>query len=565
MNVAEKFVRILKKNKINDIFIYPGGTIAPVINACEKLGVKIHNFKSEQGAGYAAIGAYKTTKKPQVLMVTSGPGVTNAITPLADAFYDSIPLILVTGQIGTKDLSNRKKVRQRGFQEVPTIDLVKKISKDNFLVKNSISFEKKIQNLFNFSTSGRPGPIVIDFPMNVQRSTIIELKNKLNLKKKQSKKTNFKILKRIHDLILKSNKPLLLLGNGANDRKNYTYIKKIVKKYNFKVVTSLLGIGSYNTRKINHLGYIGHTGHVAANFAAHTCDFLLVLGSRLDLRQTGTEIRQFCPEAYKVMVDIDKNELASPRVKINQKINQTVYGFLSDFLKIKNKKNILYKSNSSWEKFLKTKKDLNLEDEFKIQKFVNPKKLISKISEKFKNMKHSVVTGVGIHQQWAARHYDFNEDVTFLTSGGHGTMGFDIPSSIGASIKTKKPVVCFVGDGSIMMNLQELKTISEKRLNIKIILLNNGRLGIVSQFQIITFGNDPTTKMFKTPNFKILSKAFGLKYTSIKNNSEIDNKIKNINKTSGPELIEIKIDYKADVTPMLLAGSKMNELWYSKY
>ena len=144
-------------------------------------------------------------------------------------------------------------------------------------------------------------------------------------------------------------------------------------------------------------------------------------------------------------------------------------------------------------------------------------------------------------------------------------MGFDIPSSIGASIKTKKPVVCFVGDGSIMMNLQELKTISEKKLNIKIILLNNERLGIVSQFQIITFGKDPTTKMFKTPNFEILSKAFGLKYTFIKNNNEIDNKIKSITKLLGPELIEIKVDYKADVTPMLLAGSKMNELWYSKY
>ena len=327
----------------------------------------------------------------------------------------------------------------------------------------------------------------------------------------------------------------------------------------------MLGIGSYDTRKINHMGYIGHTGHVAANFAAYTCDFLLVLGSRLDLRQTGTEVKQFCPEAYKVMVDIDKIELASPRVKIDKKINQTIHGFLSDLLKIKNKKNKFYKSNSSWDNFLKAKIDLNLEDEFKIQKFVNPKKLINKISDKFKNIKHSVTTGVGIHQQWAARHYDFNEDVTFITSGGHGTMGFDVPSSIGAAIKTKKPVVCFVGDGSIMMNLQELKTISEKKLNIKIILLNNERLGIVSQFQLITFGKDPTTKKFKTPNFEILSKAFGLKYTYIKYNNEIDRKIKNITKFLGPELIEIKIDYKADVTPMLLGGSKMNELWYSKY
>lgn len=565
MNVAEKFVSILKKNKISDVFIYPGGTIAPIINACEKFGVKIHNFKSEQGAGYAAIGAYKTTKKPQVLMVTSGPGVTNAITPLADAFYDSIPLILITGQIGTKDLAKRKNVRQRGFQEVPTLDLVKKISKGSILIKNSLAFEKKIQNFFDFTTSGRPGPVVIDFPMNVQRSAIHKVKKKLEKKKILQNKINTKILKKINDLINKSKKPLLLLGNGANDKKNFGLINKLVIKYNFQVVTSLLGIGSYDTRKTNHHGYIGHTGHIAANFAAYTCDFLLVLGSRLDLRQTGTEVKQFCPEAYKVMVDIDKNELDNPRVKINFKINQAVNSFLIDFLKLKNKKNSLQKKNSSWLKFLKIKKDLRLEDEFNIKKYTNPKILINKISNKFKNKKHSVVTGVGIHQQWTARHYDFNEKVDFLTSGGHGTMGFDIPSSIGASIKTKKPVICFVGDGSIMMNIQELKTISEKKLNIKIILLNNGRLGIVSQFQIITFGKDPTTKMFKTPNFKILSKAFGLKYSNINNTNEIDKKIKNINKFLGPELIEIKVDYKADVTPMLLAGSKMNELWYSKY
>ncbi len=565
MNVAEKFVNILKKNKISDVFIYPGGTIAPIINACEKFGVKIHNFKSEQGAGYAAIGAYKTTKKPQVLMVTSGPGVTNAITPLADAFYDSIPLILITGQIGTKDLAKRKNVRQRGFQEVPTLDLVKKISKGSILIKNSLAFEKKIQNFFDFTTSGRPGPVVIDFPMNVQRSAIHKVKKKLEKKKNLQNKTNTKILKKINDLINKSKKPLLLLGNGANDKKNFGLINKLVIKYNFQVVTSLLGIGSYDTRKTNHHGYIGHTGHIAANFAAYTCDFLLVLGSRLDLRQTGTEVKQFCPEAYKVMVDIDKNELDNPRVKINFKINQAVNSFLVDFLKLKNKKNSLQKKNSSWLKFLKIKKNLRLEDEFNIKKYTNPKILINKISNKFKNKKHSVVTGVGIHQQWTARHYDFNENVDFLTSGGHGTMGFDIPSSIGASIKTKKPVICFVGDGSIMMNIQELKTISEKKLNIKIILLNNGRLGIVSQFQIITFGKDPTTKMFKTPNFKILSKAFGLKYGNINNTNEIDKKIKNINKFLGPELIEIKVDYKADVTPMLLAGSKMNELWYSKY
>ena len=564
MNTAEKFVRILKKNQINEVFIYPGGTIAPIINACEKFKVKIHTFKSEQGAGYAAIGAYKTTKKPQILMVTSGPGVTNALTPLADAFYDSIPLFLVAGQISTDELSKRKKVRQRGFQEVPTLDLVNKISKDHTLINNTNNFERKVEDLIKKSNSGRPGPIVIDFPMNIQKS--IFSAKKIKFKKTQTKKikNNKKVLNKINNKILNSKKPLLLLGNGANHQKNFELINRLVSKYNFQVVTSLLGVGAYNTDSINYHGYIGHTGHVAANFAAYTCDFLLVLGSRLDLRQTGTEVKKFCPEAYKVMIDIDKSELKFPRVKINIKVNQSVNSFLTNFLKIKNKKKII-RNHNTWQNYLIEKKDLNLEDEFKTKKFVNPKKFIKKISNKFKNKTHSVVTGVGIHQQWTARHYPFNKNIFFLTSGGHGTMGFDIPSSIGASIKTKKPVLCFVGDGSIMMNIQELKTVSEKKLNIKIFLFNNERLGIVSQFQKITFGKDPTTKMFKTPNFKILSKSFDLKYTKIVNNKEIDKKIKNISKFLGPELIEVKIDYKADVSPMLLAGYKMNEMWYSKY
>ena len=565
MNTAEKFIRILKKKQINEVFIYPGGTIAPIINACEKYKVKIHTFKSEQGAGYAAIGAYKTTKKPQILMVTSGPGVTNALTPLADAFYDSVPLFLVAGQISTDDLSKRKKVRQRGFQEVPTLDLVNKISKDHTLINNTNNFEKKIESLITKSNSGRPGPIVIDFPMNIQKSSFHEKKSKY--KKIQSKKikTNKSVLNQINSKILNSKKPLLLLGNGANDKKNFDLIKKLVSKYNFQVVTSLLGVGAYDTSSKNYQGYIGHTGHVAANFAAYTCDFLLVLGSRLDLRQTGTEVKKFCPEAYKVMVDIDKLELKFPRVKIDIKLNQNVTNFLNDFLKIRIDRKNLNTDQNVWQNYLKEKKDLNLEDEFKTKKFVNPKIFIKKISNKFKKKTHSVVTGVGIHQQWTARHYTFNKNITFLTSGGHGTMGFDIPSSIGASIKTKKPVLCFVGDGSIMMNIQELKTISEKKLNIKILLFNNQRLGIVSQFQKITFGKDPTTKMFKTPDFEILSKSFNLKYTKILNNREIDKKIKNINKFLGPELIEVKIDYKADVSPMLLAGYKMNEMWYSKY
>ena len=567
MNTAEKFVKILKKNQINEIFIYPGGTIAPIINACDRYNLKIHTFKSEQGAGYAAIGAYKTTGKPQILMVTSGPGVTNALTPLADAFYDSIPLILVAGQISTEDLSKRKKVRQRGFQEVPTLDLVKKISKESILIKNLSNFERKVEDLIIKSNSDRPGPIVIDFPMNVQKSNFFEKKLKLKKIKTNKIKNNKNVLNKINNKILNSKKRLLLLGNGANNQKNFDLIKKLVLKYNFQVVTSLLGVGAHDTDSINHHGYIGHTGHVAANFAAYTCDFLLVLGSRLDLRQTGTEVKKFSPEAYKVMVDIDKMELKFPRVKINIKLNQNVNNFLNNFLKIKNKQKNLNRNrdNNLWINYLKEKKDLNLEDEFKTKKFVNPKKFIKEVSQKFKNKPHSVVTGVGIHQQWTARHYSFNKNTFFLTSGGHGTMGFDIPSSIGASIKTKKPVLCFVGDGSIMMNIQELKTISEKKLNIKIFLFNNQRLGIVSQFQKITFGRDPTTKMFKTPNFKILSKSFDLKYTKISYNKEINRKIKNISKFLGPEFIEVKIDCKADVSPMLLAGYKMNEMWYSKY
>lgn len=566
MNVSEKFVSLLKKLGITEIFIYPGGTIAPILNACVKHQVKIHNFKSEQGAGFAAIGAYKISKKPQVVMVTSGPGVTNIVTPLADAFYDSVPLIIVTGQVGTKDLESRLNVRQRGFQEVPTIELVKKISKKSFLLKNIDNFEKKINEVFKISYEGRPGPVVIDFPMNIQRQSFHQKQVKFKKKKKKKNTKNLFIyqnnLNNINQIISRSTKRLLLLGNGATDKINLGLIKILIKKYNFQVVTSLLGLGSYDTSNSNFVGYIGHTGHVAANYAAFTCNCILVLGSRLDLRQTGTEVKDFCPEAKKIMVDIDKQELKSPRVKIDYKINQDVNTFLKDFLKL-SKPEYIKEVDKNWIVSLVSKKDLDEEDRYKKLKFTDPKILIRKISKKFKKINHSVVTGVGIHQQWVARHYSFNDKNFFLTSGGHGTMGFDLPSSIGASINSKAAVICFVGDGSIMMNLQELKTISEKKLNIKIIILNNSRLGIVSQFQLITFGKDPTTNKFQTPDFKQLAKSFNIKYSLINKTSGIDAKIKKINSDKKPELIEVIIDHKLDVSPMLLAGYKMNEMWYS--
>ena len=571
MYLADWVADVFRKNAIEKVFLYPGGTIAPLINACLKIGIKLECFKSEQGAGYAALAYARLTGKPQVVMVTSGPGVTNVITPLADAYYDSTPLILVTGQIGTGDLKARKAVRQRGFQETPTVALTTPISKRASCMMSPEDVFRDVPDAFHLAAAGRKGPVIIDFPMDMQRLEF----NSAGLsattipgpvsEEGRPVAPYSQIIAEVAFAAAQAKKPVLLLGQGALNAGAYRQYLEIAKELDALLVTSFLGIGSCDTMDPRCLGYLGHTGHLAANRAVYECDFLLVLGSRLDVRQTGTMIDRFVPNGKVAWVDSDETELANPRVAVNWKIAADVGSFCVEFLRAYKERAVGI--DSVWRDELLSLKHGNPEDiPNGNSTYLQPRMVLQSVGQLMGNSPVTVVTGVGCHQHWAARHLSYRpEDRRLLTSGGHGTMGYDLPSAIGAAMaQPDRRILCVVGDGSLLMNIQELASLRERNLNVKILLMNNSRLGIVSQFQLITWGSDPTTGDFESPDFAAIAMGFGIAAERLDSFADLERKLKAFWEEPGPALLDVVIDPEADVVPMLLGGQHMGEMWMGR-
>ncbi len=572
INVSDWVAEILAEQGVERVFLYPGGTIAPLVNACIKKGIVIENFKNEQGAGYAALAYARLTGRPQVIMVTSGPGVTNILTPLADAYYDSTPVIVITGQVGTTDLNGRSGVRQRGFQEVPTVAITSPISKLSVCLMSPDDVFHYVPQAFKTAMQGRRGPVVLDFPMDIQRGDIVlthnqELTYSPSFQVDDSVKFSLQdsLLKEVAEAACAAKFPVILLGQGALTAGCFESYLKIADSIDGALVTSFLGVGAIDTDNDRSLGYIGHTGHLAANKAVHKSDFLLVLGSRLDVRQTGNQVNDFTPQGKVAWVDIDINELENPRVAVDWLIPAALEKFCDRFIEklpegspeIKNQ-NLLEFLNLYSHRY----EDIPDPESLVIQ----PRDLMDALDVLLKNINTTVVTGVGCHQHWVARHLSFRpNDVKHLSSGGHGAMGYDLPSAVGAAMaEPDRIILCVVGDGSILMNIQELATIKQRNLNIKIVVVNNSRLGMVSQFQLITWGSDPTTGDVDTIDFKAIGEGFGIPSVRL---SQVDSMEATLNKfwlASGPSLVEVIVDSKADVVPMLLGGQRMDDMWMGR-
>lgn len=563
--VASQF----SKQEVERVFVYPGGTITPLINACLAEGIAIECFKTEQGAGYAALAHARLSGKPQVLMVTSGPGVTNAITPLADAFYDSTPLILITGQIGTADLKIRRGVRQRGFQETPTVEITRPLSKRSVCLLSAEAAFTEIPEAFRLTVAGRFGPCVIDFPMDIQRREIGEAEvsspRAALVAKAAGVELDPTVIAEIAQVGAKARRPLLLLGQGVLMSGTYLACAAIADKIDALVVTSFLGVGAFNNQDARCLGYVGHTGHLAANRAVSGCDFLLVLGSRLDVRQTGTRVDQFVPEGVVAWVDIDAEELANPRVPVRWKVESDIALFCETFLAALPSKSAAI--DPVWREKLLSLKRQDIEDAPPEQSpLLQPRSVLRYLGGLMADRKTIVVTGVGCHQHWAARHLPFQPEIhRYLSSAGHGAMGYDLPTALGAAMACPEyTVLCVVGDGSLLMNIQEFATLRERRLDVKILVLNNSRLGMVSQFQLITWGTDPTTGDVPTHDFSAIARGFDIEAERLDRPSDIPEKLCWLWSRQGPALLDARIDPAADVIPMLLVGQTMAEMWMGR-
>lgn len=566
MTCADAVVAELWRHGVTRVFVYPGGTIAPLVNACVAKGIEIEVMKSEQGAGFAAIGYAQASRQISVVMVTSGPGVTNVITPLADAYYDSTPVLFVTGQVGRADLGSRPNVRQRGFQEVPTIDICRPISKIAVQPAREEEVVPAVRAALLSLTSTRPGPAVLDLPMDLQQQPIPRPSTTQTVAPNiHAEPIDPILISEASRALASARRPVILLGQGAKADCDPPSLEVLSQRFGASVVASLRGIGAFATTHPRYFGYIGHTGNYAANRIVHECDLLLVLGSRLDLRQTGTEVARFVPRGRVIWIDVDAQELANPRVDVWMSVNCRASVFVRDLLAAS--EGLRSEGvDSEWVEEMNDLRAARLDD---VPSRASPGAVEPRIF--LDHLKKSlpvdgpliVTTGVGLHQQWAARHLDFGPDAALLlTSAGHGTMGFDLPAAVGAAIaRPKATVVCLVGDGSLLMNIQELAAVAERSLNIKIVVLNNGRLGIVSQFQNLRWGKDPTTGDFGSPDFCAVANAFAIQSSRVEEEDGIEGALRECFSQRGPFLLDVAIPATTDVVPMMLAGQAMDEMW----
>jgi acetolactate synthase-1/2/3 large subunit len=481
------------------------------------------------------------------------------VTPVADAYFDSVPLIVLTGQVGTGDMRGERPVRQRGFQEVDTVALMRPISKAQFLVTAPSQLPEVMRRAFELAMEGRRGPVVVDLPMNTQRGEITE--NPAPIADATAvPHLDLTAIKQVATWLSDAKRPVILAGQGVLHSRAHTEIRLLADRGGIPVSQSLLGLGSFPTNSPLALGFHGHTGNQYAGKAIHESDLLLVCGSRLDIRQTGTRVDDFVPNGKVVRIDIDVNELDHSRVRSDLAIQGDVRRVLEALneqmgeLPAPQSENWLAQIERWRESF-----PLSYEKNGKLK----PQNVIETVDSLTKDQPVICVSGVGSHQQWVARHFTFDyPSRPWLTSGGHGAMGFDLPVAIGAQITfPDRPVICFVGDGSLQINIQELAAVVEFNLPIKIIVLNNHRLGIVSQFQKMNWKCDPTCGQKWNPDFAAIARAYGIAASTVTRASEIESCGKLALAHKGPYLIDCIVDEDEDVVPMLLSGQKMDGMW----
>jgi acetolactate synthase-1/2/3 large subunit len=553
--IVDSFVR----QELKRLFVFPGGTIAPILDIAIQRGLEIVCTRHEQGAGYAALGAARLTGRPHVVMVTSGPGVTNVVTPVADAYFDSVPLVVLTGQVGTGDMRGERPVRQRGFQEVDTVALMRPISKAQFLATSPSQLPEIMQRAFQVAMEGRRGPVVVDLPMNTQRGELPPTAL-APASPKGAAELDMSAIDQIASWISAAKRPVILAGQGILLSGAHSELRRLAENARIPVSQSLLGLGSFPTESVLALGFHGHTGNQYAGKAIHGADLLLVLGSRLDIRQTGTQVNDFVPTGRVVRIDIDITEIENSRVRSDL----TIHGDVHEVLRQLNERmdGLPQPDSAEWLEQIhawRTQFPLTYDERGPLK----PQYVIQVADCLTRGQSVICVSGVGSHQQWVARHFNFDyPSRPWLTSGGHGAMGFDLPVAIGAQVTFPgRPVICFVGDGSLQMNIQELAAVVEYSLPIKIVVLNNHRLGIVSQFQLLNWKSDPTCGHKWNPDFAAVARAYGIPATTVTTADEVRPAVEQALTHPGPFLLDCIVDEAEDVVPMLLAGQKMDAMW----
>ena len=560
MKVTQYIARFLKDKGIHTVFELQGGMITRIIDALnQEGGIDIVSMHHEQAAAMAADAYGRIKNKPGVALATSGPGATNLLTGIGNCFFDSVPAIFITGQVNTNEQKGDKLTRQIGFQETDIVAMAKPITKKAYAVKTKDEIATIFEEAFQISISGRPGPALIDIPMNIQNQEIEDTSiiEKPFLKKNSTTYDDF--INKYIDVLRSSKRPLLLIGRGIRAGEATDLFKKFITKFQIPVVSSLLGIDVLPYNHPLRVGLIGTYGNRWANYALGSSDVLLVLGSRIDLRQTGADIDTFKQGKQIFHVDIDSAELNN-RFTDTITLNTDLVTFFEEVQKI----DYSYCLPIDWNAEIKEKREAyNDILELKNVKGINPNRFmhqLSKISFKSKGF----TTDVGNNQMWSAQSLELNGDQLFLSSGGMGAMGYSLPAAIGASIAlNKQPMVCISGDGGFQINIQELETVKRNNLPIKIVILNNHCLGMIRQFQDSYFESryQSTVWGYSAPDFIKIAQAYGIENFSIEREEDVDIGLDKMWKdTNTPFLLNVNIDIHTNVFPKMLFGSPLTQM-----
>ena len=553
MRVSDYIVEFLIEKSITDVFGYPGGMVTYLMDSFDKYKEKIqaHVNYHEQASSFAACGYAQTTQKPGVAYATSGPGATNMITGICNSYFDSIPTIFITGQVNTDECMNGLLVRQKGFQETNIISLVNDVTKYAVYINDAKDIKYHLEKAYYLCLNGRPGPVLLDIPMNIQRSEVNpdELRSyNIELEANDIKQEEYRI---ILDKIKEAKRPCILAGAAISNSNMRDEFRELVNKFKIPVVSSMIGVDTLPTDFEYNYGFIGAYGDRYSNFIIAKSDLIISFGSRLDVRQVGSKIENFAPNSKLIRIDIDKNEMSN-------RLKEDEIQIVADLRNIIPYLNENINTNMK-EKFIEWNQVCNkIKNTLKDMDILEPNKIVKKISEDIPN-DVIITTDVGQNQVWIAQNFTIKDSQRVLFSGGHGSMGYSLPAAIGAYYGSRKNVICFNGDGGIQMNIQELEFINRERLPIKIIIINNSSLGMIRHFQEMYFeSNYVQTKHnwgYSTPNFEKIAYAYNLKYYKISENENIN---KDIFADENPCIIEVVLSDETYVYPKL-SMNKLNQ------
>jgi acetolactate synthase-1/2/3 large subunit len=564
LHVAEKsgadiLIDTLIEQGVDTVFGYPGGAVLPIYDALfQNKKIKHILVRHEAGAAHAAEGYARSTGKPGVVLVTSGPGATNAVTGIADAFLDSIPLVVITGQVATNLIGSD------AFQEADTVGITRHCSKHNYLVKDPAELANVVREAFLIATKGRPGPVVVDIPKNVQVATADGARPKSNAAPRfvPAGEADFSDINRAVELIANAKAPLFYTGGGIinSGPEASAALREFAALTGAPVTSTLMGLGAFPASDGQWLGMLGMHGTYEANLAMNQCDVMVCLGARFDDRITG-RLDAFSPDSIKIHIDIDRSSI-NKTVRVDLPIVADVGTAIRQMINVwKGRKYAAAKLDEWWARIRGWRAVECLNYPASTTEIM-PQFAIERLYEATRDHSPIITTEVGQHQMWAAQYFHFEDPGKWLTSGGLGTMGYGMPAAIGAQLGNPDALVIDIaGEASIQMNIQEMGTATQYRLPIKVFILNNEWMGMVRQWQELTYESRYSESYSDSlPDFVALAEAYGWKGIRVSDPAKLDAAIAEMLAYDGPVMFDCRVTKNANCFPMIPSGAAHTEM-----